>query len=113
MQYMFNEAKSFNQDLTIWQILKDDLDESVLKYCEDLTSEHISNYLSKKELELKEQLTKTGCLGLKKDLQNTDNSSIRVRQYELLSNFKELKDKLQAKQVLEIGREKNINRPNI
>jgi surface protein len=109
MECIFEDTKNFNRDLTIWQALNDDLDESVLEHCsdlKDLTSEYINNYLSKRELELREELTKTGRLGLlkthsarkKKDLQtiDTDSSSIQVRQYELLSNFKVLKDRLEA-----------------
>jgi surface protein len=96
MTSMLFEASNFNQNLTIWQALNDNLGESILNYCEDLTSDYIESYLSKKELELKEELTKTGRLGLKKDLQNIDSSSIQVKQYRLLSNFKALKDRLQA-----------------
>jgi surface protein len=91
----------FNQDLTIWQALSDSLDDTVLTHCKELTSECIESYLSKKGLKLKEQLTKTGCLGLKKDVD-------KIKQYKLLSNFKAIKDKLERKQVLEIGRERYI-----
>jgi surface protein len=103
MSQLFKDVVNFNQDLTIWQALNDDLDSTVflrsaslIKYCGDLSSDYIDSYLFKKELELKEQLTKTGRLGLKKDLQNIDSSSIQVSQYRLLSNFKALKDRLQA-----------------
>jgi surface protein len=81
------ETKEFNQDLTIWQAFNDSLDESVLKYCEDLTSAYINNYLSKKELELREELTSGVSL--------TKNAD-KIKQYKLLSNFKAIKDKLQA-----------------
>jgi surface protein len=86
---IFENTVNFDQDLTIWQALKDNLDITALNYCKELTSECIESYLSKKELELREELTKTGCLGLKKDVD-------KVTGYQLLSNFKELKDRLEA-----------------
>jgi surface protein len=103
---MFRNTKNFNQDLTIWQAYNNDLDDTVflrsaslIKYCTNLTNDYINSYLSKKELELKEELTKTGRLGLKKSLQNTDNFSIQVKQYELLSNFRTLKELVLRKEL--------------
>jgi quinolinate synthase len=115
MNFMFKEAKNFNQNLTIWQALKDNLDDTVflrsaslIKYCgslKDLSPEYINSYLSKRELELKKQLTKTGRLGLKKNLQttHTDNSSIQVAQYKLLSDFKALKDSFNINSNIDIN----------
>jgi surface protein len=109
MSGILSNTKSFNQDLTIWQALSDSLDSTVLTYCKNLTSDYINSYLSKKELELKEELTKTGRLGLKKSVD-------KVTEYKLLSNFrtlkelvlrKTLKNRLRAKQALEIDKEKN------
>jgi hypothetical protein len=114
MNNMFKEARSFNQDLTIWQALSNDLDYIALNYCKDLTPEYINSYISKKELELREKLTseagltKTGRLGRKKkDLEtiHTDSFSIPIRQYRLLSNFKALKNRLQAIDLQNISKE--------
>jgi hypothetical protein len=101
MSWMFDGTSKFNQDLTIWQALNDDLNKSVLNHCrdlKDLTPEYIESYLSKRGLKLKEQL---------KDLQtiHTDSFSIPIEQYRLLSNFKELKDKLETKLI---DRERSI-----
>jgi hypothetical protein len=61
---MFKDAKSFNQNLTIWRVFNSNLDNIVfselashIEYCKDskdLTSDYINDYLSKKESELRE-----------------------------------------------------------
>jgi surface protein len=102
---IFENAKKFNQDLTIWQAFNNSLDESVflrsaslIKYCENLTPSYIDSYISKKELELREKLTKTERLGLKKDVDD-------VKKYRLLSDFKELKDRLEAVDIKTVNKE--------